>query len=380
MNRKYIFAALMAACMVSCETAPSFKITGKVSSADEKTLYFEYSGINGVEMLDSVKLDKSGNFSFKQNRPETPDFYRLRIENRIINFVADSTETISLDADYSNFALKYNIGGSEDNRQIQQLVQLQAELQSKVAGLAKSGMPIGIMQDSINARVDAYKDNVKRNYIFKAPDRPYAYFALFQQLNGIMIFDPVANRDDIKCFAAVATSMNTKYPHSDRSRNLYNMVIRGMNNTRKPAEPVAEIPADKIREATIIDIPLKDIKGQVKHLTELKGKVVLIDFTAYASAASGARNLALRELYSKYHAEGLEIYQISLDNNEHFWKVSANNLPWICVRDPQGPYSTYVNLYGVDKLPTSFLVNRNNEVCLRMGEKTDFEAEIKKLL
>ena len=380
MNRKYIIAALMAVFMISCETTPSFKITGKVSSAENKTLYFEHSGINGVEMIDSVKLGREGNFNFKQARPEAPDFYRLRIENRIINFVADSTETIAVEADYNEFALKYNIGGSDDNKKIQQLVQLQSALQSEIAALGKTGWPIGILQDSVNAKVNAYKDNIKRNFIFNGPDHAYAYFALFQQLNGMMIFDAVTNRDDIKCFAAVATSMNNKYPHSDRSRNLYNMVVRGMKNTRQPSAQQAEIPADKIKEASIIDVPLKDAKGNVKHLTDLKGKVVLIDFTAYASAASGARNLALRELYSKYNNQGFEVYQISLDVDEHFWKVSSSNLPWICVRDANGPYSTYINLYGVDKIPTSFLVNRNNEVCLRMTEKTDFDAEIKKLL
>ena len=228
--------------------------------------------------------------------------------------------------------------------------------------------------------VDAYKDEVKRNYIFVAPNKPYAYFALFQDLNGYMIFDPLNNKEDVKCFAAVATSMNNLYPHADRSRNLYNMVIKGMKNTRAPQVKPLDIPADKIQEASIIDIPLMDIKGTVRHLTDLKGKVVLIDFTAYGSAESGARNLLLREIYDKYASQGLEIYQVSLDTDEHFWKTAADNLPWICVRDPQGPYSTYVRLYGVTQLPTAFLVGRNNELNMRIGPKTDLEEAIKKLL
>lgn len=54
---------------------------------------------------------------------------------------------------------------------------------------------------------------------------PYAYFALFQSLNGYMILI-LDNKEDVKCFAAVATSLNNAYPHADRSRNLYNMVIK----------------------------------------------------------------------------------------------------------------------------------------------------------
>ena len=283
-------------------------------------------------------------------------------------------------ANYGTFSTGYQIEGSENNTKIKELVLLQAGLQADVNRVAQSGLPIGIAQDSIQRMVNTYKNEVKRNYIFAEPNKTYAYFALFQQLNGYMIFDPLTNREDVKCFAAVATSMNNLYPHADRSRNLYNMVIKGMKNTRAPQAKPLDIPMDKIEETSIIDIPLRDVDGKLHHLTDLKGKVVLIDFTVYGASESGARNLLLRELYNKYHEQGLEIYQVSLDTDEHFWKTAADNLPWICVRDPEGPYSTFVRLYGVAQLPSSFLVNRNNELSLRVDAKTDLDAEIKKIL
>lgn len=376
----YIAAALLLAGVTACNNEPAFKVQGTVADAADKMLYFEQTGLEGVIALDSAKLDDGGDFEFSGARPESPEFYRLRVENKVINFSVDSTETVNVKADLDNFATAYQIEGSENNTKIKELVGLQASLQEKVNALAKSGLPIGVARDSIAALVAAYKDNVKRNYIFQGPNKAYAYFALFQELNGYMIFDPLNDKDDVKCFAAVATSLNNMYPHADRSRNLYNMVIKGMKNTRTPQVKPLEIPADMIQETSIIDIPLKDIKGQTRHLTDLKGKVVLIDFTIYGDAQSGARNLALRELYNKYVSQGLEIYQISFDTDEHFWKTAADNLPWICVRDPQGPYSTYVRLYGVQQLPASFLVNRENELSLRIGEKTDLEAAIKNLL
>lgn len=376
----YIAAALLFAGVTACNNEPAFKVQGEVTDAADKMLYLEQTGLDGIVALDSVELGSDGTFSFSAARPEAPDFYRLRIENEVINFSVDSTETVGVKADYKNFATDYDIQGSENNQKIKELVLLQADLQERVNKLAQSGMPVGVVQDSLAHMVNAYKDNVKRKYIFVGPNKSYAYFALFQVLNGYMIFDPLNNKEDVKCFAAVATSMNNMYPHADRSRNLYNMVIKGMKNTRAPQVKPLDIPADKIQETSIIDIPLKDINGTTHHLTDLKGKVVLIDFTAYGSAESGARNLLLREIYDKYASQGLEIYQISLDTDEHFWKTAADNLPWICVRDPQGPYSTYVNLYGVTQLPTAFLVSRNNELSMRIGEKTNLEEAIKKLL
>ena len=370
----YIAAALLFAGVTACNNEPAFTVQGEITDAADKMLYLEHTGLEGIIPLDSTELNESGSFCFSSARPEAPEFYRLRIENQIINFSIDSTETVEIHAGFKNLSTEYQIEGSENNTKIKELVLLQAELQKQVNQLAQSGLPIGIAQDSIQSLVNAYKDTVKRNYIFAGPNKPYAYFALFQQLNGYMIFDPLSNKEDVKCFAAVATSMNNMYPHADRSRNLYNMVIKGMKNTRTPQTQPLQIPADKIEETSIIDIPLRDVDGNLHHLTDLKGKVVLIDFTIYGTAESGARNLLLRELYNKYKGQGLEIYQISLDTDEHFWKTSADNLPWICVRDPQGPYSTYVRMYGVSQLPTSFLVNRSNELSLRIDANTDLDA------
>lgn len=230
----YILTALLAGSLVACQQEPVFQIEGEVSGAADKTLYLEQSGLEGIVSLDSVKLDEDGSFRFTGARPASPEFYRLRVDDKVINFSVDSTEVLKLHAGYDNFPTGYRIEGSENNVKIQELVLLQAELQDKVNQLGRSGLPVGVIRDSLTHLVDAYKDNVSRQYIFAAPNRTYAYFALFQQLNGMMIFDPLSDKNDVKCFAAVATSLNNLYPHADRSRNLYNMVIKGMKNTRTP--------------------------------------------------------------------------------------------------------------------------------------------------
>jgi peroxiredoxin len=376
----YFLLALVVVGLGACDNGPKFKVQGEVTGAEDKTLYLEASGLEGVVLLDSVKLGGNGSFSFAEACPESPEFYRLRMGSQVINFAVDSIETVTVKADAAKFDTDYTIEGSENNLKIKELVMLQAELQQKVDKLSKSGLPAGLAQNQLMNYINEYKEKVKRNYIYAAPNQSYAYFALFQTLNGYMIFDPMANKDDVKCFAAVATSLNNAYPHADRSRNLYNMVIKGMKNTREPQQEVMEIDPEIIKEADIIDIKLKDLKGNVRTLTELKGKVVLIDFTVYNNAMSAAHNLALRELYGKYQAQGLEIYQISLDADEHFWKTSADNLPWVCVRDAAGPYSQYVSLYGITSLPSVFLVNRDNELCVRGENISDLDAELRKLL
>lgn len=377
----YFLLALLMVGLVACDNTPKFKVQGEVNGAQDKMLYLDLSGVTGVSVLDSVELGKDGSFSFSVNRPESPEFYRLRMEGKMVNFAVDSTETITIRTHADKFDTDYTIEGSENNLKIKELVLLQADLQKEVNQLAQNrDIPAGIAQDRLMSLVDNYKNKVKREYIFAAPNTTYAYFALFQTMNGYMIFDPLASKEDVKCFAAVATSMNNTYPHADRSRNLYNMVIKGMKNTRAPRQETVEIDPNIVKEADIIDIQLKDLKGNVRTLTELKGKVILIDFTVYNHTLSAAHNLALRELYNKYHSQGLEIYQISLDADEHFWKTSADNLPWVCVRDANGAYSQYVSLYNVTDLPSAYLVGRDNVLNSRVEDIKELDAKIKSLL
>ena len=58
----------------------------------------------------------------------------------------------------------------------------------------------------------------------------------------------------------------------------------------------------------------------------------------------------------------------------------ADNLPWVCVRDANGAYSSYISLYNVTNLPSVFLVNRNNELSARGENIKDLDEAIKKLL
>ncbi len=364
--KKICFVAFTALVLSACSSESKFKVEGEVSGADGKMLYLEAAALAGIVPLDSVKLKGDGSFGFKQARPESPEFYRLRVDDKVINFSVDSTETVQINAPYIDFATAYTVEGSANSTKIKELTLKQIKLQSEVNALIRTmqAYQIGadVFEDSLAALMKNYKDDVKIKYIYSAPNTAAAYFALFQKLNNYLIFDPLNNKEDIKCFAAVATSLNNYYPHADRSKNLYNIVIKGMKNTRTPQQKVMELPEEVVSETGILEISLRDMKGNVRKLSELKGKVVLLDFTIYQSAASTPHNFLLNDLYTKYKDRGLEIYQVSLDADEHFWKTTVDNLPWVCVRDANGIYSNIAAMYNVQSVPEIFLINRNSEV------------------
>ena len=111
-------------------------------------------------------------------------------------------------------------------------------------------------------------------------------------------------------------------------------------------------------ETGVIDLPLRDNKGNMHHLTDLRGKVVLLNFHAFSLPDSPEYIMQMRELYDKYHTKGLEIYMVSLDDNEHFWKESVANLPWINVYDNTGISEAYTS--AATATPIIYLIDRNN--------------------
>ena len=374
--------ALMAAMLTSCNNK-KFHINGTVTEAKDSVLYLENMSLDGPVVVDSVKLDDKGAFRFSGKAPDAPEFYRLRIAGQIINLSVDSTETVDVKASYPSMATGYTVDGSAECATIRELALKQIDLQNRVIAVQNNpNLGYDLTRDSIGKLVSAYKEDIKRNYIYKAPMRASSYFALFQTLGNMLIFNPRENADDVKVFAAVATSWDTYHPDALRGKNLHNIAIEGMKNVRIMRNKMAaqNIDASKVNVSNIIDISLLDNQGNRRSLTDLKGKVVMLDFHVFGSNGSTKRIMEMRELYNKYHDRGFEIYQVAFDPDEHFWKTQTAALPWISVRDPQGLQSQNLAAYNVSSIPTFFLIDRNNEVKKRDSQITDIDAEINALL
>ena len=376
-------AFLLAAMTIASCNNNKFTVEGELANAKDSVLFFENVGIEGIEVLDSVKLNDKGEFSFSENATEAPEFYRLRIADQIINVCIDSTETVQVKGEYPGMASNYTVSGSENCEKVRELTLKQMDLQKRAIAIQQNpSLGVDVANDSILKILAVYKDDVKRNYIYKEPYKAYAYFALFQALGNWLIFNPRADKEDIKAFAAVATSWDTYYPHAERGQNLHNIAIEGMKNQRIVDAQNADIQveASRVSEAGVLDIALLDNHGQERHLTDLKGKVVLLDFHIFAMNDSPARIITLRELYNKYQAQGFEIYQVSLDPDEHFWKQQTAALPWISVRDADGVNSQRLMMYNIQAVPDFFIIDRGNNLVKRAAQIQDLEAEIKKLL
>jgi len=388
MKRSNLALLILTLLTVACQPkVDRFTLNGQIVEADGKMLYLDHLGLDKSEVTDSVKLDADGEFCFTPVAPDGCfDFYRLRIDNKVINLAIDSTETVKVTASLPVMQISYNVEGSENCSRLKDLVMSQMELMQdlrRVSSQYRSFDPT-FLNERIKEMVDVFKSNVMTDFIMPDPGAPCAYYSLFLSINGQMLFNPQTDRQDAKCFAAVATQMDMLYPEAVRTAHLHNMALKGMTKT-SPVNEQAKAAAiqqfiNLVEVIGLIDIELPDYRGRVQKLSDLKGKVILLDFTAFKTEFSPNYILLLRRLYDKYAEQGFTIYQVSVDDDESYWMNGVANLPWVCVHDELSLQSTYLKSYNVTQIPTVFLIDREGNIADRPESTDELDEKIAKLL
>ncbi|MDR1882133.1 MAG: AhpC/TSA family protein [Prevotella sp.] len=383
---KFTISVIAFLAFSSCkDNKPQFTIEGKISNADTTVLYLAKRSLTETTVIDSVKLDKDGNFKFVETNTGYPEFYLLRLNGQTINLAVDSIETITVKAPKETFALDYTIEGSDGSAKIKDIVLAQDKLSKTFSELKKKYENKDISQDeyiaSVQAGVNEYKKQAKE-LIYSGYKNLAAYFALFQKVDNYLIFDPY-DKKDISAFQAIATVWDTQYPTSPRTANLKNFTLAALSEIRKMTNEKAAI--DKIATSEITDhsayynITLPDMHNKNASLSSSRGKVVILDFTAYQTNFSPVHNMLINKVYSK-NKGNVEVYQVSFDTDVHAWQNSAVNLPWICVRDDKSLESELLTKYNVQGFPTTFIVNKKGEIVKRILSTDDLSSEVQKLL
>lgn len=388
MMKKVLFL-LALTLLCQCRQRETFCIEGNITGAADTVLYLEHLTLGeGAKAIDSVRLKEDGAFRFAKEAVGNPEFYRLRIGGQGINLGIDSTETVRVKADLGDMSFGYKVEGSGACDTIRLLCLKLADLEREARRIsADRNFTIQERDSLIGLLVERYKTEVKMNFMQNHYGTAYSYYACFQTLflplkggGASFVFDPMTNKSDLIWMQAVANAWNERYPQSQRTQNLCNIILECRRRQAKPREVVLNIDGDKVRELGIIDMTFPDINGRERTLSDLRGNVVLLDFTAHSMDGSTERTLLLRELYSKYHDRGFEIYQVSLDPSEHLWKQRCEALPWVSVWCEEGLESDMLTLYAVQHLPCYFLIDRNCDLQARQENIPDLEQAIEALL
>lgn len=355
-----VWAAVL---LFSCGPKNQFTISGTIDGGAGKTLYFSQLHPSKLTFVDSVKLDKKGNFELKGTASD-PTFYLLQVSNtNFVTLLLDSADRVTIEGNYANLAFDYDVEGSANSKEIQELNQKFAEAKAKLDSLralynknknnplyASTLESLNIEYASIaNAYAQYASDFVKRN-----PFSPANIYALYQQWepNAFVI-------NDLQLMKTTASALSSLYPNNDHVKALYNNTLDIMRKERS-------MQAMQLLQQSAVnspDINLPDQHGINRSLWSLQGKYVLLQFWSAKDRTSRVQNQVLNELYAQYRNRGFEIYMVSIDNDCAAWlqAIAEDNMPWINVGDMKGSYQA-VNSYNIQAIPSNYILDKEGQI------------------
>ena len=132
------------------------------------------------------------------------------------------------------------------------------------------------------------------------------------------------------------------------------------------------------------DFTAPDPQGKQITLSEIKGKVTIVDFWASWCKPCRIENPNLVKLYDKYHSKGLEIISVSLErgNQKAFWieAIKKDQLNWYNVSNLKFWQDPIAQAYSVNSIPATFILDENGTVVAERLRGAELEATIKNLL
>ena len=366
-----IVAAMVA--LVSCGS--NARIDGTVAGVNSSEVIVKLLESNRYEVLDTVKTDAAGHFSYKVDVAEgQPEFvYLFYKDKKIASLLLEAGDNVKVVSDTLG---NTTFEGSEESVRLAEVEQAYAEalLEFEDIALLMSAATDQADYDRLarnmsNAYVAYYRDRVK---FIMENSKSLTVIPVFYQLIGESLPLFSQNTDAI-LFMTVADSLETVYPESKYVKAL-----------RKDAEMrfgYLEL-QERILNAEEIGYPeieLPDLEGKMRKLSDMESRVVLVCFWSAAQAQQNMFNIEFfKPLYEEYHSKGFDIYQVSLDVDKTLWAttVRGQKLPWTNVCDSRGSASQYVSLYNLAAVPAAFIIADGELVD---GKVVD-EASLRKLL
>ena len=365
---RLLAVAALAAAVLSCGKNTS--IEGTLSDGADSQLIVKRLDVNRFQVLDTVKTNASGAFSYKLDIDEgQPEFVYLFYGNRqVASLLLQKGDKVQVSTDTLGVC---SVEGSEESVRLQQVEKdYNAFMQELGSILENDPEPDPALSRCF---VNYYRDRLK--YVVENVHSLTVVPVLFQQVNpSLAVFDQPT---DGILMRNVADSLKTVYPESRYVKALEKEAARRMN--------LMEVQShfQNAREVGYVDISLPGIDGQTVNLSDVEEPVTMLYFWS-STAEQKMFNLdTMLPLYEEFHGKGFEIYAVSLDEDKSAWASAVRNqqLPWVNVCDIRGALSPYVAAYGIGSLPTVwFIVDGEIDPDAQVSDDASIRAYIRKKL
>lgn len=380
--KKLLFAiTAMAIILSSCSKEPvaNTTIEGRFVASGADSVYLERISdkFDMAEPMGAVAIKEDGSFGFDLTiaEEESPRFYRLTFgeSSRPVTLVVAPGDKIKLESAGDIF-VNYSVDGSEESALIAKFSHEYFTAVDELANIAENQLVASGSNQKLERRAyDLAREAMlaQMRFVGSNQESLAAIYALRHHVAEQYIPQLDGQGISIVHYRSVLEGIKSKYPTSP--------YIAVLERNIAESEAFARVLGD-VKEVSYPDLELTDIYGKKHTLSAYDGKVVLLYFWSALNPKSNNLNADLKALYEEYHDKGFEIYQVSVDSDKESWiaAISQQNMPWPSLYTAGD--ARVVDLYNVEKIPTTYIIDRNGDIKAVEENIADIKREVKRLI
>ncbi len=350
--------SLFALCCLLVATAAAqntVRLKGKLHAFPEQMTALVLNEPNGNKLMpkDTILIGKHGSFdvTLTVSQPTLYVFSFMGLpQSPFVHFLAMPGEKVSLNMEYKpveNFVLITRVSGSENMDVYKRFNSVVYESMSQLLALSKEALDTATTMErkqEVQQRfqaVNLQQQNDVRSIVEENSDRLISAFLVTYFEENFFTYASL--------YQQVRDALIERYP----SNSFVQHLDKRVKTSLKSVAP---------------DIAMPGRNGDTLRLSQLRGKVVLIDFWASWCRPCRMANPEVVQLYHKYNADGFEVFSISLDNNRNAWLAAIENdglvWPWH-VSELQGWKCSAGATYGVTSIPHTLIIDREGRIVAR---------------
>ncbi len=363
----FLFVFLISSSLSFGQSPISVKVSGNFFNTKVDSVSLAQFMGNRFNLIKTVPLSSKGDFSISTQVPYS-DFYVLLIGDDRINLILRPDSDIKIYGDGKNLNQFCNILGSDESKNMKVFITQMQEHNVKKDEIMRQMQEYPENRAALEKQMQGeYSDFISNRAIFVAqnPNSPALLPA----------FSTYVPEQEWAEYEKVAKQLENSLPGSPSIKNNYDHYL----NLKAQKEAMDFLSPGK--EAPDFEELMVDGKTKMK-LSDLRGKVVLLDFWAAWCGPCRAENPNVVALYDKYKDKGFTVMSVSLDKESDKWKqaIAKDKLAWPNhVSDLQGWSCAAAKIYKVSGIPFTVLIDRDGKIIQTKLRGAALEQELKRI-